>query len=405
MKIPSCCSILPLLFLLISCTGGDDETYVEGLSYLDGKPVRIEMTDGKISRIRHIPSRSVSTDLYVAPGLIDIQINGYAGVDFSDQELTREQMIEATFALWEAGVTTYLPTVITRDQERLEKSFSLLSAMLDDELIGASIPGFHLEGPYISPIDGYRGAHPLQYVRPPDWDEFMRMQEAARAGILLIALAPETEGALPFIQQCRESGVVVSLAHHNADAETIDQAVTAGATLSGHLGNGCANEINRHHNPLWPQLANDGLSISIIADGAHLTREEVRTFYKVKGPEKTILVSDALSFAGLPPGIYEKDGVSYEVTTEVVKFPSENVLAGAVQPVSRCLANSMRFTGCTLQEAVRMASTNPARLLGLDQLGEIAPGKRADLILFTLDEGEMVIQRTLVAGKEVYAKE
>ncbi len=233
----------------------------------------------------------------------------------------------------------------------------------------------------------------------------MSMQEAAGGAIRLIALAPETEGALPFISKCRDQGVVVSLAHHNAGPEIIQQAVEAGATLSGHLGNGCANEINRHHNPLWPQLANDGLSISIITDGAHLTREEVRTFYKVKGPGKTILVSDALSFAGLPPGIYEKDGVIYELTPEVVKFPSENVLAGAVQPVSKCLTNAMRFTGCSLSEAIRMASTNPARLMGLDQLGEIGPGKRADLILFTMEDGEMVIQRTLVAGKEVYAKE
>jgi len=335
MKIRSCYAFLPFLFLLISCTGRDDATYVEGLSYLDGKPVRIEMKDGKISRVRHLSSLRGSPELYVAPGLIDIQINGYAGVDFSDQQLTLEQMRRTTSALWEAGITTYLPTVITRDQERLETSFSLLSALRDDEMIGASIPGFHLEGPYISPVDGYRGAHPAQYVRPPDWDEFMRMQEAAQGGIRLIALAPETEGALPFIRKCRESGVVVSLAHHNAGPEIIQQAVEAGATLSGHLGNGCANEINRHHNPLWPQLANDGLSISIIADGAHLTREEVRTFYKVKGPEHTILVSDALSFAGLTPGIYEKDGVTYELTPEVVKFPSENVLAGAVQPVRR----------------------------------------------------------------------
>ena len=226
MKIPSCCSILLLLILLISCTGRDDATYVEGLSYLDGKPVRIEMKDGKISRVRHLASHSDIPEVYVAPGLIDIQINGYAGVDFSDQELTREQMRRTTSALWEAGVTTYLPTVITRDQERLERSFSLLSDVLDDSVIGASIPGFHLEGPYISPVDGYRGAHPLQYVRPPDWDEFMQMQEAARGGIRLIALAPEIEGAIPFIQKCKESGVVVSLAHHNADAETIDQAAT-----------------------------------------------------------------------------------------------------------------------------------------------------------------------------------
>ena len=213
------------------------------------------------------------------------------------------------------------------------------------------------------------------------------------------------EGALPFIRRCNESGVVVSLGHHNGSPEIIEQAVSAGASFSTHLGNGCANEINRHHNPLWPQLANDGLSISIIADGSHLTREEVRTFYKVKGAERTILVSDALSFAGLPPGEYEKDGEKYLLTSEVVKFPSENVLAGAALPLSKCIGKVMSYTQCSLGDAIRMASTNPARLMGLDHLGEIKEGKRADLILFTLEDGEMHIQKTWLAGKIVYSLE
>jgi N-acetylglucosamine-6-phosphate deacetylase len=314
-------------------------------------------------------------------------------------------MYEATFALWKEGVTTFLPTVITRDHERLAHSFSLLAEAMDDEVISMSIPGFHLEGPYLSPVKGYRGAHPEQHIRLPDWNEFSELQEEAHQGIKLITVAPEMEGAIPFIQKCNESGVVVSLGHHNGSPEIIEQAVEAGASFSTHLGNGCANEINRHHNPLWPQLSNDGLSISIIADGSHLTKEEVRTFYKVKGPEQTILVSDALSFAGLPLGIYEKDGEIYELTSEVVKFPSENVLAGAATPVSRCIENIMKFTQCSLAEAIQMASTNPARLLGLDHLGEIAVGKRADLILFTLEDGAMVIQKTWVAGKVVYLKE
>ena len=378
---------------------------MEGMLYLDGKPVRIEIVDGKITQIKHPGSSTGFPEVFVAPGLIDIQVNGYKGVDFSDQELTREQMLEATRALWKEGVTTYLPTLITRDYERLEKSFSLLVGILDDEVMGISIPGFHLEGPYLSPVKGYRGAHPEQYIRLPDWEEFSELQEAAQGGIRLITVAPEMEGALPFIRKCNESGVVVSLGHHNGTAEIIDQAVDAGASLSTHLGNGCANEINRHHNPLWPQLANDGLSISIIADGSHLTKEEIRTFYKVKGAEGTILVSDALSFAGLPLGEYEKDGLTYLLTKDVVKYPAENVLAGAVQPVSKCVSNIMSFTQCDIKDAIRMASTNPAQLMGLDHLGEISPGKRADLILFTMEDGAMVIQHTMVAGKVVYSKE
>jgi N-acetylglucosamine-6-phosphate deacetylase len=398
-------SLLILLFSLSGCADKSGAAYVEGLLYLDGEPVSVEIIDGKISRIKQLASGSAHPEVYLAPGLIDIQINGYMGVDFSDQELSPDMMHKATYALWKEGVTTFLPTVITRDQERLARSFSLLSEALEDEILSRSIPGFHLEGPYISPVKGYRGAHPEQYVRLPDWDEFSELQEKAQQGIKLITVAPEMEGALPFIRKCRESGVVVSLAHHNASPEIIEQAVEAGATLSGHLGNGCANEINRHHNPLWPQLSNDGLSISIISDGSHLTKEEVRTFYKVKGAERTLLVSDALSFAGQPPGIYEKDGEIYELTSEVVKFPSENVLAGAASPLSKCIENIMRFTQCSLGEAIRMASTNPARLMGLDHLGEIKEGKRADLILFTLEDGKMVIQKTWVAGKVVYLKE
>jgi len=398
-------SILLMLLLLRACNEKEGAAYVEGLLYLDGKPVSVEIMDGKISGIKHLAPGTELPEAYLAPGLIDIQINGYMGVDFSDQDLSPEMMQKATYALWKEGVTSYLPTVITRDQERLARSFALLAESLKDEIISASIPGFHLEGPYISPVQGYRGAHPEQHIRLPDWREFSTLQERAHSAIKLVAVAPELEGAIPFIRKCRESGVVVSLAHHNGSPENIEQAVEAGAVLSGHLGNGCANEINRHHNPLWPQLANDGLSISIIADGSHLTREEVRTFFKVKGAERTILVSDALSFAGLPPGIYEKDGEIYELTGEVVKFPSENVLAGAAMPLNKCIENLMLFTQCSLEDAIRMASTNPARLMGLDQLGEIKEGKRADLILFTLENGKMVIQKTWVAGKVVYLKE
>jgi N-acetylglucosamine-6-phosphate deacetylase len=398
-------SILLMLLPLPACNQKEGAAYVEGLFYLDGKPVRVEIMDGKISGIKYLAPGRELPKAYLAPGLIDIQINGYMGVDFSDQDLNPEMMQKATFALWKEGVTSYLPTVITRDQERLARSFALLAESLKDEIISSSIPGFHLEGPYISSVQGYRGAHQEQYIRLPDWKEFSALQERAQDAIKLVAVAPELEGAIPFIRQCRESGVVVSLAHHNGSPENIDQAVEAGAVLSGHLGNGCANEINRHHNPLWPQLANDGLSISIIADGSHLTREEVRTFFKVKGAERTILVSDALSFAGLPPGMYEKDGEIYELTAEVVKFPSENVLAGAAMPLNRCIENILRYTQCSLEDAIRMASTNPARLMGLDHLGEIKEGKRADLILFTLENGKMVIQKTWVAGKVVYLKE
>jgi len=392
-----------LLVSLLGCKPNENVQFVEGLHYESGQAIRIEIVDGHITRINELGSASGVPEVYLAPGLIDIQINGYMGVDFSDQELTPGMMEEATRALWKEGVTSYLPTVITRDQERQVRSFALLSRARMEEKIALSVPGYHLEGPYISPVAGYRGAHPEEHVRLPDWTEFSELQESAQQGIKLVAVAPEMEGAIPFIELCSENGLVTTLAHHNGSPAEINQAVEAGATLSNHLGNGCANEINRHHNPLWPQLSNDGLSVSLIVDGAHLTREEVRTFYKVKGPENTILVSDALSFAGLPLGIYEKDGFTYELTSEVVKFPSENVLAGAAMPLSKCIEKVMDYTGCSLADAIRMASTNPARLMGLDHLGEIGEGHRADLIQFTLEENQVQIQKTWIAGELVYS--
>lgn len=400
---------IKILFLLIFISFQafavmKDSTTVEGLLYLDGTPVSLKILNGKIAKITRLSSGCSLPKVYVAPGLIDIQVNGYMGVDFSDQELTTENMRKATSALWKEGVTGFLPTLTSSDHARLEKSFSLLAKVLDDNEIGKSILGFHLEGPYISPIKGYRGAHNEKYIRLPDWEEFQEFQKAARNSIKLITVAPEVAGAIPFIEKCSETGVVVSLGHHNGTAEIIEQAVIAGASLSTHLGNGCANEINRHNNPIWPQLANDGLSISIISDGSHLNKEEVRTFYKVKGAEKTILVSDAVSLAGLPPGKYICDGDTLVLTKDVVLYPAENVLYGAAQPVSRCVGNIMKFTQCSLKDAIQMASTNPARLMGLSNLGELKQGKRADMILFTLEEGNIVIQKTIVAGKVVYSK-
>jgi len=339
---------------------------------------------------------------FIAPGLIDIQINGFLGVDFSDQNLTIEELRRATKALWETGATTFLPTVITNDQTYLKKSFTILAGALDDEEIGLSIPGFHLEGPYISPVQGYRGAHLEKYIKQPDWDEFSELQKAAHNRISLITVAPESEGAIPFIKKCTEAGVAVALGHHNGSSEIIKQAADAGATLSTHLGNGCANMINRHDNPLWPQLAEDRLTASIIADGYHLNMDQLKCFYKMKGVERTVLVSDALDLAGLPPGEY----IRLErvvVLTEVVKFPAENVLAGAASPLSTCVSNIMKFTDCSLENAIRMATSNPAKLLGLNNIGEIKQGKRADLILFSIEDSRIVIQKTILAGKEVYS--
>jgi N-acetylglucosamine-6-phosphate deacetylase len=273
----------------------------------------------------------------------------------------------------------------------------------DSGILG-SIPGFHLEGPYINPEDGYRGAHPLKYVRKPDWDEFMELFLSSGSNILTVTIAPEIEGAQSFIRKCTENGIIVAIGHHNATTKDIDQSINNGAKIATHLGNGCANTINRHVNPIWPQLSNEQLAISIICDGFHLLPEQIRVFYAVKGNEKTIITSDVTSFAALPPGEYKTaEGVTLELTKEgMLRYPEQNVLYGSASSISKGVVHMMKVTGCSLSDAIRMASTNPARLYGLKDRGLLEPGKRADIILFTIGETELEIKKTFVNGVLVY---
>ncbi len=378
----------------------EDQT-LTGINYIDGKAVKLAIADGKIAG-QEVLSSDKQPEYHIAPGLIDVQINGYQGVDFSGPDLTVDGVVKATKALWKAGVTSYLPTVISSDLELIKKNFAILAEARQHPEIGKSIPGFHLEGPYISPVQGFRGAHLEKYLRTPNWEEFEDIQAAAENGIRIITLAPELPGAISFIRKCVDSGVIVSLGHHNGTADQIEAAVEAGAVMATHLGNGCANQINRHHNPLWPQLSNDRIMPSIIADGYHLTREEVRTFYKVKGPNNLLLVSDAIDLAGLPPGEYVRGERELLLTEGVVKLPKENVLAGAASPLDRCLNVVMNYTGCGIKEAVQMASTNPAILLNLDKLGTLDKGKRADIILFSMANNTINIHQTYLNGELVY---
>lgn len=393
------------LFLLSNINFAQEK--IEGLFYLDEKPISIEIKDGKISKINRIGKLTVGNEkVFIAPGLIDNQVNGYNGVSFSfgEGELSEEALIEATRALWEKGVTTFLPTLTTNSHQLLLKNFTILGKAINNKLLLGSIPGFHMEGPYISPVDGFRGAHSANYIRKPDWNEFMEYYKASGNKILTVTVAPEIEGAMDFIKRCSELGIVVALGHHNGSTELINRAVESGAKISTHLGNAMSNMINRHVNPLWPQLANDGLIISIICDGFHLLPEQIRTFYKVKGPEKTIITSDVTMYANLKPGIYKNiDGEDLELTPEGrIQYLAQQNLAGSASTMDKGVGHIMKVTGCTLADAIRMASTNPARLYNLNDRGIIEEGKRADLILLTIENYQIKILKTIVNGQVVY---
>jgi len=373
---------------------------IEGLYYLDATPVSIEIEAGKIGSIKRLDS--TDSDIFIAPGFIDNQINGCVGVDFSSATLTAKDVHKATKRMLRTGVTSYMPTIITSSPEIMLRNCAVISQAAQDNKVGDSIIGIHLEGPYISPEDGFRGAHNLKWVRRPDWDELQRVNEAAGGLVRQVTLAPEWDGAIDFIERCTLNGITIALGHHNGTKEQIYAAVDAGARISTHLGNGLANKIHRHDNPMWPQLAEDRLTASMIGDGFHLRPEELKVFFRIKGRDNIILTSDITLLSGMPPGIYDMDGVDIELLKNgLIRMPSQDVLAGASLPQSVGVGNMMKHAGCTLAEAVHMAGRNQARLFGLTDRGELTPGKRADIVAFKLVDKKLDIVGTFSAGDKV----
>jgi N-acetylglucosamine-6-phosphate deacetylase len=344
----------------------------------------------------------------IAPGFVDLQINGYAGVEFNDPELTAQKVRQVALSQDQFGVTALLATCTTDALEIMAQSFATIArAIRELPEVAARIPGIHCEGPFISPEDGPRGAHPKQHVRPPKWDEFCRLQEAAAGQIKLLTISPEYDSAIDVIRRAAASGVLVAIGHTKATTDQIKAAVEAGARMSTHLGNGAHPQIKRHPNYIWDQLAEDRLVASLIVDGHHLPPAVVQSMVRAKTPERIVLVSDITSLGGMPPGKYQTGLGELEVLESGQLLPagSPDILAGASLPIDLCIANVMRFAGVDLRQAVEMASTRPAELIGLPHPG-LEIGAAANLVLFDLPQsatGPLHVRATYQAGEQVFA--
>lgn len=377
------------------------EQIINGFLYSDLKPVEISIRDRIIHSIKR--PKTAENDLIVAPGLIDLQINGIDGIGFSEANLSEEGIHSAVKKIWAIGVTTFLPTLITIPRARLLKNLTLLAAAKKNKKIGHSICSFHLEGPYISGENGPRGAHNNLWVKDIDWSEFERYINSAQNQISLITLDPSKPGAIEFIRKCVEINIRIALGHHNASAAEIYRAVDAGASLSTHLGNACSVYMHRHHNPIWPQLADDRLKASIIADGFHLLPEELLVFYRAKTKDNLILISDMTNFSGMPPGTYDWYDQQINITAEGrVRLAGTDMLAGAYSPLIDDVGNMIKFSGCSLADAIDMATKTPASFLNMHDRGEIVENKQADLILFRIEDDKLLLKKTIVQGKIVY---
>ncbi len=346
--------------------------------------------------------------LWLAPGFFDMQVNGYIGHSFSQQGLQVEQVEAAVQALWATGTALVFPTITTASPERLLEVCRTLRQTMDrsSSPVAASIAGLHLEGPYISAEDGPRGAHNRNDVRPPSWDEFQQLQEAAGGAIRLITLAPELPGALDFIAKAVAQGVVVALGHTGAQPADIAAAIAAGASLSTHLGNGAHAMLPRHPNYIWEQLAADELWAGLIPDGHHLPPAVLKAMIRAKGTHRCILTTDAAGITGMPPGKYKAKGQDIELFPGgPVRLSGTPFLAGSALRLNDGLANAMRFAGIGVAAAVDMVTYNPALLFRLEQrTGRLRTGMEANLTAFRLDSaGNMHVVKTIVQGNVVYA--
>ena len=301
------------------------------------------------------------------PGLFDLQVNGFGGVDFNGPALTPDHCAEALERMRATGVTRCLPTLITSSFDSFAGNARVLSRLTDP-----TIAGLHMEGPYISPEEGARGAHPREHVSDASVDDFSRRQEAAGGRIVLVTLAPEVPGARRLIEHLVASGVRVAIGHTAASGEQVHDAIKAGATLATHLGNGCATMLPRHPNPIWELLAANEVFASLIVDGHHLPPATVKVMVRAKGSGRTILITDAIAAAGCPPGPFTIGGVDCVLGADGrVSLPGTPYLAGSSLTLDRAVGNLVRFSGLSFDEVIPMASTIPARYLGTTTLGTI----------------------------------
>lgn len=365
--------------------------------------VEIEVDRGRISSIQKLGAENPKAS-FVAPGFIDIQLNGFAGIDFSRLDLEPEEVVKVLPAVWKTGVTSFCPTVITNSHEILVRNLRVLEAARRmDVRFARSTPCYHLEGPYLSPGSA-RGAHDISFMRAPSWDELTSLQEAAGNNIGIITLAPELPGAFDFIRRATNKGITIAIGHTDATPEEIHRAAECGAKLSTHLGNGSPQLIDRHRAPFWAQLADDRLYASVICDTFHLPRELVQVIRRVKGIRRCILVTDAFFVAGLPPGRYRLPHTEIELLTsgQVVTM-DRRCMAGSSIGLNRALHVFMEFGAGSLEDAVRAATRNAAGLLQRKGITtHICKEQPANLVLFRLGVRELKVEGVILEGELVY---
>ncbi|MGF1723059.1 amidohydrolase family protein [Vibrio kyushuensis] len=374
---------------------------------LGDSAVRVVVEGSTISEVSAIDTTDLSSLPTIAPGLIDLQVNGYGGVDFNSLPLHQADLSHATELMHKNGVTGYYPTIITNSDENISELIVEINRLKNSDVnLSNTLMGYHLEGPFISPKDGPRGAHSKQFVRAPEAALVKKWHELSEGQLKILTLSPEwQEGLEETVAYCVKNNIKVSIGHSAATPEQIQRVTQLGATMSTHLGNGCDLQIHRHHNYIWQQLAEDNLWSAIIADGFHLPPAVLKVILRAK-QDKVILTSDTTAFGGMAAGRYQTHIGGEVVLTEAGKLhlaSNDELLAGSAQSVLECVNYLIQSDLLSAEEAWSKASYSPASFMGLHYQGAIKAGNRADLVLLDTNNNQLTVMNTILAGDSVYS--
>ncbi|MCR6673566.1 N-acetylglucosamine-6-phosphate deacetylase [Devosia ginsengisoli] len=373
---------------------------ISGIDPATGQPRRIHFENGLITRIEP----AAEAEHYLAAGLIDLQVNGYAGHDLNSGTVDAATVRALGQALLQHGVTSFAPTLITASEAGLLHGLRTIAlARASDPVLAQMIGHIHVEGPWISAEDGARGAHPAAHIRAIDLDEFQRWQSACDGLVGMVTLSPHSPDAPEKIPHLVRMGVQVAIGHTHATPAQIAAAAEAGASVSNHLGNGIATTLPRHPNAIWSQLADDRLTAGLIADGHHLDANTFKAMLRAKGAGRAFLVSDAVALGGLPPGRYRQPiGGDVELSADGrLSLADTPYLAGAARNLAEGVAIAIAMAGLTLAEALDLASRQPGRLMG--GRGRLEVGAAADVICFDWAPGQtnLDIRSVYLRGERV----
>jgi len=363
------------------------------------KAGRLTLEGAKITRLefgQNLVADYEFGENYICPGLIDLQLNGGLGYDFT-RDPTTVPPVAAALPRW--GVTAFLPTYITAP---LETYFTALKWLADyaENLPGARVLGAHLEGPYLNPA--FKGAHPETFIRPPDFAEVKNLLEIGGKWLKMLTIAPENPGALEIVQYLAHKGILVSAGHSGASYDEALAAFKAGVGCATHLFNAMPPLHHRKPGLIGATLVTPGISANLIVDGVHLHPAMVKLTYQQKDAADIVLITDAMAGLGMPPGRYDLAGQAVIVDdTSAYLDDQHHTLAGSILTLNRAIQNMVEFSGCTPAEAVQMATLNPARLLKLDDhLGNLTPGYAADIAVFSPDFQPLL---TIIKGEIVFS--